>query len=871
MKRCRCGEYRQIYDMAIAMLSILMVMASIVCPNAYAHFHNADDKDFSVNLIDNHVYVKTGFDPNILKVDDMAVLTDVDAMKWERVVPREYRGNYAIANLIAEQLGDNRTFLSMKTSPVHEYTLMIPFELDAEDVESFRGMDANVPALYLSGLGDNWEIFINGTMIDSEVHLNEQGEIQLHRSLRSVIIPIDRDILKVGDNSVIFRFIGPYASTDTGLYYASGYFIGDYHDMMIYDVNIITVIFSTIYIFMGIYHFIMFCMRPQDQFNLSYSLFNLTIGIYFISRTSAIYQISHDTAITQRIEYIAMYLLPLLLALFIERIANVKVRWPTKSYMGICAALIALQLVVPVEAFSNVLHLGMICCGIMVIYITIGDTLGLFMCQIRATRAVVDKGSMWITIRNELANTSLGNIFIAIFILCITALFDIFDTAFFHSGIVLMKYGFFMFTIIITFNLARRSVDSLDRVNTENQRLEAAVNVRTIELQEQVKIAELASRAKSDFLANMNHEIRTPINAVIGMTAIGKSTDDVNKKNYSFDRIDNASQHLLSVINDVLDMSKIEANKLELADVKFDIRRSVKQSTDIIQIQTAKKQQSFNSTFDDRIPTWLIGDDQRLRQVITNLLANASKFTPMKGSIEFVAKLNDETAEFCIVEFSITDTGIGISDEQKKKLFRAFQQADNSTARTYGGTGLGLALSKRIVEVMQGDISVTSMPGKGSTFTFTAKLRKPSKQDNAAQKSDFKEAINAGEFSGYTVLLAEDIDINREIVMTFMESTGIQFVTANNGEEALTLFAQNPRRYDMVYMDVQMPIMDGYMATRAIRSLANPWAKAVPIIAMTANVFKEDVDRCLAAGMNAHIGKPISLPDLMVLSRQYLA
>jgi signal transduction histidine kinase/DNA-binding response OmpR family regulator len=515
--------------------------------------------------------------------------------------------------------------------------------------------------------------------------------------------------------------------------------------------------------------------------------------------------------------------------------------------------------------------------------------------------------------------------------------------------------------------------------------------------------AEQASRAKSDFLSNMSHEMRTPMNAIIGMTSIARSSDDIEKKEYCLKKIEQASKHLLGVINDILDMSKIEAKKFTLSAVEFDFERLLQKVVTVNNYRMEEKSQEFILTTDRAIPRQLYGDDQRLSQVITNLLSNAVKFTPEKGAIYLNATLVTKTQTDCLLEFRVIDSGIGISEEQQTRLFTSFEQADSGITRKFGGTGLGLAISKQIVAMMGGEIHVESELDKGSTFVFTVQLelgkelprnplnpavdwstfrtllvddapevreyfqsvaqelgiagdvaadayealdltrangdydvyfvdwrlpgmdgielsRKLKEQsvkecsiimvtgadwtsieaeakaagvDKYLQKPFFTEeiaeAINKsmalevdergaaaagseteGSFEGHTVLLAEDMEVNREIVLAILEPTGLEIVCVENGLEALNIFESDPQRFDMIFMDVQMPVMGGLEATRTIRALGTPAALDIPIIAMTANVFREDVEQCLAAGMNGHVGKPIDFDEVFEKLKTYL-
>ena len=636
--------------------------------------------------------------------------------------------------------------------------------------------------------------------------------------------------------------------------------------------------------------------------------------------------------------------------------------------------------------------------------------------------------------------------------------------------------------------------------------------------------AEHASNAKSLFLANMSHEMRTPLNAIIGMATIGKNSDDLGRKEYSLTKIEDASKHLLGVINDVLDYSKIEAGKLELSSAEFCFEKMIKKVCDVIVFKAAEKNLTFNVYIDMDIPRSLIGDEQHISQVVTNLLSNAIKFTPEDGRISLEARLTGDSGGYHLIKVEVVDTGIGISEEQKKRVFHSFEQADNTITKRFGGTGLGLAISKNIIESMGGTITFESELNAGSTFSFVVPLAPvvpsmpvdqeqdagappispdnlgldagatpvlhtdigqdadaspvllanlgqdagaplvppvdqeqdagaplvllanlgldagappalhidigqdadaspvlpvpeqsatppvepilpflsdPEQQvtgapgwadygltglnalivedDSAAiayltyilkrlgivsdvahtgseaahmvtEQSglysvcfiDFKrfgaehapilkkngvksviamisaidaddvenEAKNAGadatitlplfpsevvkvlqsakegesateklverksqaeNFSGRRVLLADDVDINREIVIALLEPTGIEIDSAENGAIAVKMFTENPDRYDMIFMDVQMPEMDGYQATRSIRAMTGvARAKTIPIIAMTANVFKADIEQSFAAGMNGHIGKPLDFNDVINKLNEYL-
>ena len=517
------------------------------------------------------------------------------------------------------------------------------------------------------------------------------------------------------------------------------------------------------------------------------------------------------------------------------------------------------------------------------------------------------------------------------------------------------------------------------------------------------KKSEAANRAKSEFLFNMSHGIRTPMNAIIGMLAIGKTTAEIERKDYCFGRIEEASLHLLDAINNLLDISKIETGKFSLSTTEFDFERVLQRVVNVINYRTDEKQLKLLVNIDKDIPKYLIGDDQRLAQVITNLMGNAVKFTPEGGSVSLNTYYLGAQDGICTIRIVVIDTGIGISHEQQAHIFQSFRRAESSMFRKSEGTGLGLAISSHIIEMMGGKIWVESEPDKGSTFSFLVKLKRSDKEkqqppvsgadlknvrvlivddapddleyfkeifgrfgvccdtalsgvnalqlvekngsynmcfldwkmsgidgielahllkekspggkdsvivmissgnwnmiEQAARKagvdrfltkpifpSMIEDILNdfygtkvqqnaaasnviADHFGGHTILLAEDLEINREIVMTLLEPTLLKIDCAENGAEAYRMFSESPDKYDIIFMDVQMPEMGGLEAARRIRAIGTEKAMTVPIIAMTADVFREDIEKCIEAGMVAHLGKPLLLEEILEVLRKYL-
>lgn len=522
-------------------------------------------------------------------------------------------------------------------------------------------------------------------------------------------------------------------------------------------------------------------------------------------------------------------------------------------------------------------------------------------------------------------------------------------------------------------------------------------------LNEAREAALASTKAKGEFLSRMSHEIRTPMNAIIGMATLARKTEDPEKIQYCLDKIDASSRQLLNIINDVLDMSKIDSGKFEIVCEPFDFERMMQSVFSVVQVKLEEKRQNFKFDFDTVFTRKMSSDELRLSQVLINLLNNAMKFTPEGGEIVLkVRETSLDEGKFTL-HVEVVDTGIGISPEQQARLFQSFEQADGSITRQYGGTGLGLAICKKIISLMGGNIWVESEKGQGSRFIFeipviwadalpaTHVLKKvaptsrilvvddaedvrvyfknilegfslrcdiaasgeealemvrvslrekkpysmafvdwkmpgmnggstahelqrllgddllvimistadwsdvepdakingvshflpkpvlPSTlydtivaltQDTMIQNAD--EAHEEENWEGKTILLAEDVEINREIIIGMLESTGVSLLCAENGAEAVEKFSQSPWQYNLILMDMQMPVMDGVTATKQIRGMDNPWAKKMPIIAMTANAFKEDERRCFDAGMNGHLAKPLDVDLFLNILEQYL-
>jgi CheY-like chemotaxis protein len=359
------------------------------------------------------------------------------------------------------------------------------------------------------------------------------------------------------------------------------------------------------------------------------------------------------------------------------------------------------------------------------------------------------------------------------------------------------------------------------------------------------------------------------MNAIIGLTRMSQQSDNLTEIHQHLDNISSSSGYLLLLLNDILDISKIEAGRMTLESANIFPVALIDNVQSMITPQAEAKNLNLTVSVAPELPACIICDGTRLTQVIMNLLSNAVKFTPEGGSVELTASLQGTEGGKARLQFSVADTGIGIEKAGIEKLFTPFVQAEEATSRKYGGTGLGLAISKLLVEMMGGSIQVVSVPGKGSTFAFNilAEISELGAEDQADDMHLDEELQNC---IGRCFLVVEDNEINRIIAANALEQFGADVDFAENGKEAVEKFKNAPEKYDIIFMDIQMPVMNGYDATRAIRACGIPGSKEISIIAMSANVFKEDVDACMEAGMDAHVSKPFDLKDLARTIRKAL-
>ena len=834
---------------SLAMITGLLLCLGILLGAALMNWVLTRRPTFYVNLRDSPIYGREGFEL------DRNPRPGAELMPpWKLLSPA---GDYKLVVVKEKFDVPRRTFLSPFGQSPREYTYRIVFNLPAEIYDRFWGDKTITPAIHVPAIGDNWEVFLNGTLVRSEVHLDEAGEITSHRAQRKVRFPFDNGLFHSGANIIDFRIIGDPAHENLGFYYGIPLFISEFAYVDRYASEYLTMALIGIYFFIGIYHFLLFMMRPRDRYNLFYSLFSIVLGVFFFTRSSVAYRITPDTNIWARVEFASFFMILPLLSAFFDELTRQRLRHPTKIYGALSIALSVAECFFSPQFGEDALILWWPSVAIWVVYVFTMNFGYTFFYSIhrewKKRKASGENRSLLQEYLYQLNSTPLGNIMLGMLLVFFTGGFDIIDSMFLNMGILTSVYGFMVFNLGIAFILARKFGDLYS-----------------------------ASSAKTDFLANMSHEIRTPLNAILGFSELALLAPDEDNALPNLRNIHNSATNLLGLVNDILDISKIESGKLELHPREYELISLLNDAITFNTVRIGSKPLVFHLELDETLPSRLYGDDLRIRQILNNLLSNAIKFT-REGEIKFSvsctsganAAPNDSavTQEGIIyLSFAVRDTGTGIKPEDRKKVFSRYDQGGSKEGRVIEGTGLGLAITRELAEMMDGSITLESQYGKGSLFTVTIRQKivpgsKPVGREIAGVLENLSFRNRNLSYNNFKrvqmpmvrVLVVDDVQSNLDVARGFLSLYGMQVDTAESGEAAVNILREKPEIYDLVFVDHMMPGVSGQEVLKTLRNgIGGIYAGSLPVIALSANALIGSKEMFFSMGFQDFIPKPIN-------------
>jgi len=816
------------------------------------------------NFNDNPVWIKRGFNPaqnfQLPSPDEGWKLFDSQML--------------AVASSPLTDL-PKRSFLSPRKMPDEEFNIVIPLEIDEKALAYLDDNPLVRPGLFFGLLAQNWEIYFNGTLVDSQMYLNDKGQITKHRLWWSNCIPMDRNLIVPGTNILSLRIIGDPSFTATGLPMPPNY-LDDYSLIQKRQHTVLWTIICAIMAFSGIYYLTLFLSIKNKRdvfFYLFFSIYSFLNCFHtaFFQGITVIDLPMFDIASFSPLMYALSWLSVSMLGMFVESIGRGKITKISRIYLALNAAVFLAM--IPASSLQFAEELAQLQGGLITFlyfsYVIIYDVIYFYFKDKngpRKTGAALDP--------------SVGNIFIGVVFshICETlssVVMVIFFPYLFNLGLyttVIIQIGMF-------FILARRFSSMYKRLEDHNIILETTVHERTLELEKQTAIAVDASRAKSEFLAAVSHELRTPLNAVIGLSEIElrDRLSDSGRKNIA--QIHQSGSTLLGIIGDILDISKIETGKFELMPEEYDTASLISDTVSLNMVRIGSKPLKFVLNIDGSFPRALYGDELRVRQILNNLLSNAIKYTN-EGTITLdveweLTPVTGGDINNIRLRFTVRDTGIGIKQEDMGKLFSDYTQLASGANRKIEGTGLGLTIVKKLVEMMEGSVAVKSEYGKGSCFMAEIMQAVPSEttlgeiesigEETAASLRNFnysvfieKDKIEYSRLSGGRVLVVDDNAANLLVARGLLAPYGLQIDTAASGQEAISKVQRAAPRYGLIFMDHMMPEMDGVQAVSIIRA----WEKEntherVPIVALTANALRGMKEFYLEHDFDDYIAKPI--------------
>jgi len=655
------------------------------------------------NIRECPAYIKKGFDPaDLLKIPE-------ESGEWKRLENPTLR----VINSSLEL--PKRIFLSPWGSETQEFTINILLDMDSKAITFLEGNLSVVPGLFIFGIGENWQIYLNGKLVRDEMHLDETGRIKERRTWYNVYFPMDRSLVLPGTNILSLRILGDPTYTGTGVFSQKApVYFDDYKVIEGRQSFFLKLVLCGIFIFTGVYYLMLYfsIKKREEIFNLFFALFSILLFIYgSISQQEWVYSLIPNSDITNRMEYGSLMLAAPMLGVFLESLVVRKVSKPSRGYILFCIILCMTQIFFCNQYGEELILVWDLTAFCYFTYIILVLYIFYFRSLKKNKGNNAKEGNT-----GESSDLPVDGVLIGLILCYICALFDILDALFIRTSIRLFTYSIFAVHIGMVFVLSQRFSGMYNRLEQSNAMLEIAVHERTEELEKQTMIAIQASMSKSNFLARTSHEIRTPMNAITGMAELLlRSNLSGDARGYAQD-IKNAGNNLVSIINDILDFSKIEAGKLEIVSSNYLLSSLINDTVNIIRTRLMEKPLRFFTNIDGSIPNSLSGDEPRLRQILLNLLSNGVKYSE-KGYIGLTITTDRRDDKQIWLRIIVSDTGKGIKPEDQKKLFDEFVKVDVKKNQGIEGTGLGLAITKSLCTAMGGDISMESEYGSGSVFT----------------------------------------------------------------------------------------------------------------------------------------------------------
>jgi len=859
--------------------SVLTLIMIHYAWNEQISIRRGSDSPLYQNLMDNPAFIRRGFDPDDILAIPGVTTVKTDESEWVRF-------SSPPLSVVNSNLPDlpKRTYLSPFGKPNEEFTILIQVDMDNKAFELLKTDPHIVPGVYFSIIAENWEIFLNGNLVRSEMHIDENLRIKSRRSLRDVYFPLDKHLFKPGTNTLALRIIGDPTYNVTGFYYTEPYYIDDYQIILNQHQSYLRYFFCGILGFTGISYLLIFLSlrKKNELFNLYYSIFSIMLCLYFATTSGTIFHVIPNSDIPLRLEYFSIIIALSMLCIFIENMGMRRVSKTSFVFMALFLYIAVTQIFFCAQYGDETNHLF-----IMIIFFYFTYVLfNIFYHHFIRQRRNKNRNS-----NTEKITTTFLSILIGSLLVYVCGIFEGLDIIFFRSSFRLFVYSTFVFHIGMALTMSNRVSGLFRQLEHSYSILEKTVQERTLELEKQTVIAVQASKAKSQFLATMSHEIRTPLNAVIGLSEVELRGVLPESSRNNINQIHQSGSTLLGIINDILDISKIEAGGLLINPVKYSTAQLINDAVNLNKVRIGKKPIAFILDINDDFPSRLLGDELRIKQVLNNIISNAIKYT-REGCVFFSAswekiKRTEEknsSVQEVMIYFKVKDTGIGIHKEDMERLFSEYSQLNAMANRKIEGTGLGLVISKKLVEMMDGTIVAESEFGKGSVFTVSIKQvladTQPIGKEVAKSLRNFSYVSNDTEMKiDYAwmpygrVLVVDDMPVNISVIKGLLEPYDLKIDTALSGREAIAKLQSPDSHYDLVFMDHMMPGMDGIETTEYIRAWEKEQAagdnnhpagsrKKTPIIALTANALSGNSDMFLSRGFDGFISKPIDANKL---------